>query len=93
MNNLLSTNAAIGVVCLTFLFVVCFLFVHIARLVKFGWAFQKQNQPPSSKKEEPKKEEKSPEPPKSDTEPIYYIVERKRRAKPRFSDPKEIRFK
>ena len=89
-HTLLSANGGIGFLLLVLMFLFCFALVHIARLAKFGW----QQTTKKPKKEPPKptaKKEKAPAPPQ---EPIYYIVERKqRRAKPRYGEPKEIRFK
>ncbi len=87
--NLLSTTAVFGVLWLTLLFGGCFLGVHIARLVKFGWLYQKKNDPPKPTEE---KKEKAPEP-KPSAEPVYYIVERKRKTRQSYGEPKEIRFK
>ncbi len=63
---------------LTFLF--CFILVHLIKLAYIG--IRSLKKPP----EEPKK----PTPPK--TEPVYYIVERKRARKANYSEPKEIKF-
>jgi len=95
--NALLASSAWGIVWLTFLFLLCFLGVHIARLARLGWIYQKKpkkkapNSPSSPQKQnEPKKEALAQSP----QEPVYYIVERKqRRAKPNYSTPKEIRFK
>lgn len=84
---LLSANF-IGVFCLAFLFLLCFCLVHIARLAAVGWKHTAKK-PPTP---EPQKVEKKAPTPKQ--EPIYYIVERKkRRAKSSYSEPKEIHFK
>ncbi|MBQ8684835.1 MAG: hypothetical protein IJ514_01530 [Clostridia bacterium] len=84
------SNPVVGVIALIVLFILCFFFVHIARLVKFGWSYQKTAAPPKEKEEKPK--EKAPAEQKPQ-EPIYYIVERKRRTQSSFSEPKQIRFK
>jgi hypothetical protein len=69
-------------------FGLCFFAIHIVRYFKLSLQEKHPAPPPP---EEEKREEKAPAPPQ---EPIYYIVERKqRRAKPKYSEPKEIRFK
>ncbi|MBQ8394967.1 MAG: hypothetical protein IJX49_05275 [Clostridia bacterium] len=73
------------------IFALCFFAVHIVRYAKLTWQEKHPTEAPKEEKEEEKPEEKAPAPPQ---EPIYYIVERKqRRAKPKYSEPKEIRFK
>ena len=95
MNTLLF-SPALGIFWVCFLFAFCFLSVHVARLAKIGREFQKQNAT-KEQNEEPKEQEeptkKQTPPPQTQREPIYYIVEKKRRAKTSFSEPKEIRFK
>lgn len=81
--------AIFGVFWLALLFGGCFLGVHIARLVRFGWLYQKKDVPTKPTEE---KKEKAPEP-KPSAEPVYYIVERKRKARQSYGEPKEIRFK
>ena len=88
----LSVNAASGVLLTLFLFLLCFLLVHLLVLLKIGWKAQERREKPSQKTEE--QEKKPPEPKKTDREPIYYIVERKRtRPKQNYGEPKEFRFK
>lgn len=65
---------------LTFLF--CFILVAIIKLAYLGI---------TTLRKPPKVEEKKPAPPK--TEPVYYIVEKKRARKANYSEPKEIEFK
>ncbi len=71
------------------LFALCFALTHFCKLAFLGWKKGKpQEEPPI--KEEKKEEKQTPTP----SEPVYYIVERKkRRAKAEYSPPKEIRFK
>ena len=91
--NVLLSKSGLGVIWLAVLFVLCFALVHIARLVRFGRAYQKQQkqtQPPEEKTEKPT-EKKTP--PQNAGEPVYYIVERKRRTKSSFGEPKRIDFK
>lgn len=98
----LLISPALGIFWLVFLFGACFLFVHTARLAKIGREYQKQTLKRSAKQEEEQKQEqaeksenteKQKPSPQAEREPIYYIVEKKRRAKTSFSEPKEIRFK
>ncbi len=75
-----------------FLFLLCFLLVHILILLKLGWKAQQQASQPEKKDID--EEKKLSEPKKTDKEPIYYIVERKRtRPKQHYGEPKEFRFK
>lgn len=97
LKNLLSATAVLGVFWLLLIFGGCFFVVHIARLVCFGWLYQKKGktQTPKEEKNDEKKsetKEKAPEP-KPSAEPVYYIVERKRKARQSYGEPKEIRFK
>ncbi len=91
-NNLLAATAFLGVFWLAVIFGGCFLSVHIARLVKFGWLYQKKEEPPKPTEAKEEKKEKAPEP-KPSAEPVYYIVERKRKTRQSYGEPKEIRFK
>jgi hypothetical protein len=84
--NLLLSIFPIGAFSLLILFGVCFLLIHIVKLIKIGWLAQKKNS------SEQKEEEKTPAP-SSAQEPVYYIVERKRRTKSSYGEPKRIRFK
>ena len=88
MNCLLST-AALGVVWLTLLFGACFLCVHILKLAKLGREYQKERQLKAQTPPEPQKTA----PPANEGEPVYYIVEKKRRSKSSFTEPKRIHFK
>ena len=87
MNTLLISFGA-GAFALVLIFSLCFLAVHIVKLIKLGW----QTQYPAEQANEPKKEDE-PKPKESEPQPVYYIVERKRRAKTTFSEPKRIDFK
>ena len=90
--SFLSVNAASGILLTIFLFLLCFLLVHILVLLKIGWNAQEKPNKPTQKAQE--QEKKPPEPKKTDKEPIYYIVERKRtRPKQNYGEPKEFRFK
>ncbi|MBQ9728645.1 MAG: hypothetical protein IJV85_03510 [Clostridia bacterium] len=91
MTYLLLSSQLLGGLCLVLLLTFCFFAVHLIKLVKFGWTYQKELRDEPSKEAEKKQEKPTPEPAR---EPIYYIVERKRRqAKSAYSKPKEIRFK
>lgn len=79
-----------GLVWLGVLFGVSFCLVLIAKLVYFGRVYQKQQSQPSTPQ---KTEEKQNSPAQKTEEPVYYIVERKKRVKSSFSEPKQIRFK
>ena len=88
----LSVTAISGFGLVVFLFLFCFLSVHIFVLIKLGWESRTTLQQPSSTP--PPEEKKTPEPKQTEREPIYYIVERKRtRPKKAYSEPKEFRFK
>ena len=71
---------------LTFLF--CFILVHLIKLVatvKLAWlgitSLKKPTEPAAEEKPTPK------------TEPVYYIVEKKRARKANYSEPKQFEFK
>ena len=80
--NLLSvqgTGAAITIA----LFLLCILIVHAVKLARIGWRTVFKKLPPTK----PKKPEPKPE-------PVYFIVERKKKkSKSDFSKPKQIQFK
>ena len=90
-SNLLAYSGIIGGLLIFLLFLFCFVCVHVAKYAKLGWQTQR--------KKPPEKKQPDPTPPKQEkpavaSEPIYYIVERKKaRAKHRYSEPREIRFK
>ena len=88
MNTLLFPASA-GFLWIGFLFGLCFLLVHLAKLVKLGWAHR--TTPPKATPTSEKEEKKAPA--STPQEPVYYIVEKKRRAKTSFGEPKQIRFK
>ncbi len=65
------------------LLLICIILVHGIRLARIGYRSLGKKMPP----EKPKPPEKKPE-------PVYYIVEkRKKRSKAEYSDPKRISFK
>lgn len=72
----------IGILYLFLTFLVCFILVHLIKLIYLGInSLKKPKETPQEK----------PTPPK--TEPVYYIVEKKRARKANYSKPKEIQFK
>ena len=84
----LSAVHAHGFLWLTLLFAACFLLVHALRLIALGKKYQRQckaqqNAPP----------EQTKAPPQNEQEPVYYIVEKKRKTKTDYSLPKQIKFK
>lgn len=84
---MLSASAAFGACGLLFLLAFCFFFVHLCRLARFGWNARKEapKDPSPPKKEQPKQ-----------PEPVYYIVEKKRKVKKtrtEYGEPKEFRFR
>ena len=89
--NLLSAYAVGGIFSLLFLFILCFVCVHILKCAKIGFAQHKKPTDPPTPPTPPKEDvKKAPAP----QEPVYYIVERKRtRAKPKYSEPRQIQFK
>ena len=90
--NTLLVSSGLGIVWLVLLFALCFGAVHIAKLAKYGQEYRKQNQN-KTQAEAPPPEPNKKAPPPDTREPIYYIVERKRKTISSFSEPKEIRFK
>ena len=90
-HNLLSIESVGGFFGVVLLFALCFFAIHVVRYAKLTWQEKRPETPPPEEQKEEKSEEKAPAIPQ---EPIYYIVERKqRRSKPKYSEPKEIRFK
>ena len=69
-------QGAIYTICILFF---CVIIVHIAKLTIIGWR--------AFKKREPKKQAKT-EPP----EPVYYIVEKKKKTAPQYKKPQKIKF-
>ena len=70
----------LGILYLFLTFIFCFILVCLVKLAYIGI---------KSMKKQPK-EEKKPTP---KTEPVYYIVEKKRAKKANYSEPKEFQFK
>ncbi len=100
LDNLLTASPLLGILWLALLFVLCFLGIHVAKLARIGNKHLKNE---TQKPQEKSGEDTSSSPQKSATqtsstplgagEPVYYIVERKRRTKSSFSEPKQIKFK
>ncbi len=85
--NYLAQQQSLGFIALLFLFAFCFLGVHILRITQ---AVKKP--PPSADKPEQKNKE-SEKKPTENNEPIYYIVEKRRKTKSTYGEPKRISFK
>ncbi len=87
MKNLLLSASLRGGLWLILLFLFCFFGVHLIKLARLGWSQTKA--PPS----EPKPESKEKQAP-AKQEPVYYIVERKKRApKSSYGPPQPFSFK
>ena len=102
--QILLSSATRGGFWLIFLFILSFALIHIAKLAEQGWSLKKNasknekspkkdaTNPKSASSQSTKNNEKAPA--NTPQEPIYYIVERKRKhGKNHYSEPKEIRFK
>ena len=95
MEYILSASF-IGFLWLGVLFAVCFACVHIAKLARLGYLYNRkktQEKPSEKSAEKPTEPQKKPPSAESEKEPVYYIVERKRRVKTGYSTPKEIKFR
>ncbi len=88
MENLLL-SATFGIFWLILLFALCFFAVHVLKLARLGQAYRKERDTPKSEPDE----KKALPPQKNEAEPVYYIVERKRRVKSNLGEPKQIKFK
>ena len=100
--SMLLSSSIGGIFSIIALFGFCFACVHVIKLAKIGRETQKeyakksteskeQTSPTPIQKEEKQAKEKPSE--QNAGEPIYYIVERKRRTKSSFGEPKRIHFK
>ncbi len=82
MKILSASLAAQGLIYTILLFVLCVILVFGFKLAKIGYR---------STKKLPKE---PPRPPEKKAEPVYFIVERKKkRAKTEYSAPREVKFK
>lgn len=80
--NLLSVQGA-GAGYLFTLFLLCVIVVHVVKLARIGYRTYRKKLPPQQ-----------PEPREPKPDPVYFIVERKKkRAKSEYSAPKEIKFR
>lgn len=88
----LLTPATRGVFWFLVTFTLCFVLVHLIKYLLTNR--RRRDSSPSAEPSQPQKEEKEKAPTPAAPEPIYYIVEKKRRrTKPNYGEPKEIRFK
>ncbi|MGN0823177.1 MAG: hypothetical protein ACI4NG_05330 [Candidatus Gallimonas sp.] len=79
--NLLSVQSR-GAVWLILLFLLCVILVHGVKLARIGHRTLRKKLPP-----EP------PKPTEEKREPVYYLVERKKkRAQSQYASPREIKF-
>lgn len=69
-------RGALFTVCI---FLICVIVVHIAKLAFIGWR--------AYKKKEPKEKEEKDAP-----EPVYYIVEKKKKTSPQYKKPRKFKF-
>ena len=75
--NLLSVQGQ-GAVYTVCIFFICVIIVHIAKLAIIGWrAFKKPPKKPA--------QDEAPE-------PVYYLVEKKKRTAPKYEKPKKFKF-
>lgn len=80
--NLLSVQGA-GAGYLFTVFLFCVIVVHVVKLARIGYRTFRKKLPPQQ-----------PEPHEPKPDPVYFIVERKKkRAKSEYSAPKEIKFR
>lgn len=78
----------IGILYLFLTFAICFILVHLIKLAYIGLiTLKKKPEPPKTEKPAPKPEKKP------ESQPVYYIVEKKRSRKSTYSAPQEIEFK
>lgn len=80
--NMLSVQGQ-GLFYTIIIFLLCVIIVHAVILAKIGYRTLHKKLPPAPPKE-----------PAKESEPVYYIVEKKKkRAKTNYSAPREIKFK
>ncbi len=80
--NLLSVQGQ-GALYAAVLLLICIVIVHTIKLARVGWRTLGKKLPPNP----PPKE-------KEESEPVYFLVERKKkRPKTEYSEPKRIKFK
>ena len=94
LSSVLLVSAAQGFGGTILLFSLCFLGVHLAKITVRGWRLYDGTQDGKTSDKNAETTESKSETKPTVPEPIYYIVEKKRRrSKPSYGDPKEIRFK
>ena len=72
-----QSRGALFTICI---FLIAVVIVHVAKLAILGWC--------AYKKREPKKQAEKPEP----QEPVYYLVEKKKKTSPQYKKPKKFNF-
>lgn len=91
-----QSNLALGFWAMAGLFCACFLLIHLFRwaaayFLAYKRGAKRRNPPPAPPQKPP---EKKSRPAEKQPEKIYYIVEKKKkRESPKYSEPKEFRFK
>lgn len=91
LHNLLISLGVQGLLWTLLLLALCFGGVYVASLARLGWEYKTERE--NAALEEGAKKEKSA-PAEKPQEPIYYIVEKKkRRPKNGYGTPKPIQFK
>ncbi len=86
LSNLLLSLPIQGMLWSMLVFALCFFGVCATELIQLGWKYKNTDDAP------PEKEEKAPA--ETPQEPIYYIVEKKkRRTKTDYGEPKPFQFK
>lgn len=101
MLTLLTPTAGWGLLALLFIFIFSFVTVHLVFLARLGFLYQQEKTETEQDKSDPPEQKPNPTPPEQNPktepptppEPVYYIVEKKRRTNPSYSPPKQIRFK
>ncbi len=97
--NTLLLSSTFGIFWLVLLFALCFAAVHLIKLARLGNAYRKARRHAQEEKgandnaPTPAPTQREEPPQNKEVEPVYYIVERKKRTKSSFSAPKQIRFK
>ncbi len=92
--NTLLISATVGIVWLLLLFALCFIVVHVLRLARLGRLYQKNEKEAANKLPKPQQPPPAPPAPShTEPEPVYYIVEKKKRVKSNLGEPKRIQFK
>ena len=94
LSSVLLVSAAQGFGGTILLFSLCFLGVHLAKIAVRGWRLYDGTQDGKTSDKNAETTESKSETKPTVPEPIYYIVEKKRRrVKQSYGEPKEIRFR